>query len=50
MIVLNGATGLSDALAQALSQGVAGLSLARSLLSGSSGNGADTPARSDTDS
>src|SRR5205085_12509437 len=34
MIVLNGATGLSDALAQALSQGVAGLQLARSLLSG----------------
>jgi len=39
MIVLNGATGLSDALAQALSQGVAGLSLARSLLSGSNGKG-----------
>src|SRR5207248_7295068 len=39
MIVLNGATGLSDALAQALSQGVAGLQLARNLLSGSRGNG-----------
>jgi uncharacterized membrane protein YqiK len=32
LIVLNGAQGLSDALAQALSQGVAGLQLARSLL------------------
>jgi len=39
MIVLNGATGLSDALAQALSQGVAGLQLARSLLAGSNGGG-----------
>src|SRR3954471_4766623 len=39
MIVLNGATGLSDALAQALSQGVAGLQLARNLLAGSNGNG-----------
>jgi len=36
MIVLNGAAGLSEALAQALSQGVAGLQLARSLLAGSS--------------
>ena len=35
MIVLNGAAGLSEALAQALSQGVAGLQLARSLLAGS---------------
>jgi uncharacterized membrane protein YqiK len=39
MIVLNGAQGLSDALAQALSQGVAGLQLARNLLAGPSGNG-----------
>ncbi len=39
MIVLNGAQGLSEALAQAMSQGVAGLQLARSLLSGPSGNG-----------
>jgi flotillin len=39
MIVLNGAQGLSDALAQALSQGVAGLQLARSLLSGGNGSG-----------
>jgi flotillin len=47
MIVLNGATGLSDALAQALSQGVAGLQLARNLLAGSNGNaknGAGDPA------
>jgi uncharacterized membrane protein YqiK len=42
MIVLNGAQGLSDALAQALSQGVAGLQLARSLLAGATGNGART--------
>ena len=34
MIVLNGAQGLSDTLAQALSQGVAGLSMARNLLAG----------------
>jgi len=32
MIVLNGAQGISEALAQALSQGVAGLQLARRLL------------------
>jgi len=32
MIVLNGAQGVSEALAQALSQGVAGLSMARKLL------------------
>ena len=36
LIVLNGAQGLSDALAQALSQGVAGLQMARNLLSGAS--------------
>ena len=42
MIVLNGAQGLSDALAQALSQGVAGLQMARNLLAGGSkGNGTD---------
>jgi hypothetical protein len=35
MIVLNGAQGLSELLAQALSQGVTGLKLARSVL----GNG-----------
>jgi uncharacterized membrane protein YqiK len=39
LIVLNGAQGLSEALAQALSQGVAGLSLARNLLAGPNGNG-----------
>ena len=38
MIVLNGAQGLSEAMAADLSQGVAGLQLARNLLSG--GNGA----------
>ena len=38
MIVLNGAQGLSDALAQALSQGVTGLQLARNLLAGASGS------------
>jgi hypothetical protein len=41
MIVLNGAQGLSEALAAALSQGVAGLQLARNLLAGG-GNGAST--------
>jgi len=34
MIVLNGAQGLSDLLAQAMSQGVTGLALAREMLSG----------------
>jgi uncharacterized membrane protein YqiK len=34
MIMLNGAQGMSDALAQALSQGVAGLELVRKLLAG----------------
>ncbi len=40
LIVLNGAQGLSETLAQALSQGVAGLQLARNLLSNGS-NGAN---------
>ena len=46
MIVLNGAQGLSEALAQAMSQGVAGLQLARNLLSnGNNGrHGEDKPA------
>ncbi|MDQ6946759.1 MAG: SPFH domain-containing protein [Actinomycetota bacterium] len=49
MIVLNGAQGLSETLAQAMSQGVAGLQLARTLLAGSkpdagSANGKDSPA------
>jgi uncharacterized membrane protein YqiK len=39
LIVLNGAQGLSEVLAQALSQGVSGLSLVRKLLAG-----AETPA------
>ena len=38
MILLNGAQGLSDVLAQALSQGVTGLSMARNLLAGSNGS------------
>jgi flotillin len=38
MIVLNGAAGLSEALAQALSQGVAGLQLARGILAGGKGD------------
>jgi uncharacterized membrane protein YqiK len=37
MIVLNGAQGVSEVLAQALSQGVAGLQLARNLLAGGNG-------------
>ncbi|MEY2474904.1 MAG: flotillin, partial [Actinomycetota bacterium] len=41
MIVLNGATGLSEALAQALSQGTAGLQLARNLLAGGNGKKAE---------
>jgi uncharacterized membrane protein YqiK len=40
LVVLNGASGLSEALAQALSQGVAGLQLARGILSGK-GTGSD---------
>ncbi|MGI8757409.1 MAG: SPFH domain-containing protein [Acidimicrobiales bacterium] len=37
MILLNGAQGLSDVLAQALSQGVTGLQMARNMLAGSNG-------------
>jgi len=40
LIVLNGAQGLSEALAQALSQGVAGLQMARTLLAGPASEGA----------
>ena len=40
--VLNGAQGLSEALAQALSQGVAGLQMARKIL-GNGGNGTGAP-------
>jgi uncharacterized membrane protein YqiK len=49
LIVLNGAQGLSDALAQALSQGVTGLELARKLLA-RGGNGGDSPGRRSEDS
>jgi hypothetical protein len=44
MIVLNGAQGLSEALAQALSQGVAGLQLARNILGGPANGEAKTKA------
>jgi uncharacterized membrane protein YqiK len=37
LIVLNGAQGISETLAQALSQGAAGLQLARGLLGGANG-------------
>ena len=43
LIVLNGAAGLSETLAQALSQGATGLQMARKLLSGS-GLAGETPA------
>jgi flotillin len=48
MIVLNGAQGLSEALAQALSQGVAGLQLARNLLAGAGNGGQDQAAERTT--
>jgi len=41
MILLNGAQGLSDVLAQALSQGVTGLQMARNMLAGSNGTTAN---------
>ncbi len=41
MIVLNGAQGLSETLAQALSQGVTGLQMARKVLAGSNGTDGD---------
>ena len=41
--MLNGAQGLSDALAQALSQGVAGLQMARTILSGATSTAPATP-------
>ncbi|MDQ6927604.1 MAG: SPFH domain-containing protein, partial [Actinomycetota bacterium] len=43
MIVLNGAQGLSEALAAALSQGVTGLQLARNLLAGSKAGASKAP-------
>ncbi|HVH65738.1 MAG TPA: SPFH domain-containing protein [Candidatus Acidoferrum sp.] len=48
LIVLNGASGLSEALAQALSQGAAGLDLARRLLAGKNGSGAKDAAKTET--
>ena len=47
MIVLNGAQGLSEALAAALSQGVAGLQLARNLLAGGNGEGGGNGAKAE---
>lgn len=44
MILLNGAQGISDVLAQALSQGATGLALARNLLSGASKSAEPKPA------
>ena len=49
MIVLNCAQGLSDALAQALSQGVAGLQMARTLLSGATGTNGSANGKADVD-
>src|SRR5438045_4829626 len=49
LIVLNGAKGLSEVLAQALSQGVAGLRLARNVLAGEDGgNGGKTAVPTET--
>ncbi len=47
MILLNGAQGLSDVLAQALSQGVTGLSMARNLLAGNSASSNSSNGASD---
>jgi hypothetical protein len=44
MIVLNGAQGVSEMLAQALSQGVTGLKLARGLLGSGLGGDAEVEA------
>jgi flotillin len=49
LIVLNGAQGLSETLAQALSQGVAGLQLARNILSGGDSKGAALDAANNGD-
>jgi hypothetical protein len=43
MIVLNGAAGLSEVLAQAMSQGVAGLQMARKLLGTNGSENGATP-------
>jgi uncharacterized membrane protein YqiK len=47
LIVLNGASGLSETLAQALSQGVAGLQIARGILSGK-GTSADNEPKAES--
>ncbi|HYM48940.1 MAG TPA: flotillin domain-containing protein [Candidatus Limnocylindrales bacterium] len=49
LIVLNGAKGLSDTLAQALSQEASGLELARQLLSGRNGGRGKRQAQTDSD-
>jgi flotillin len=49
LVVLNGAKGLSDTLAQALSQGAAGLDLARQLLAGNNGKRANGAVQSETE-
>ena len=43
LIVLNGAEGVSETLAQALSQGVTGLKMARTLLKGGLSDNGDVP-------
>lgn len=43
LIVLNGAQGLSEVLATAMSQGISGLQLAREILAGGSKKGSDDP-------
>jgi uncharacterized membrane protein YqiK len=50
LVVLNGAQGLSEALAQALSQGAAGLELARKLLSSKNGKLSNGTAADKTES
>jgi len=47
--VLNGAKGLSETLAQALSQGATGLDLARQLLAGKNGSRKNGAAHTDTE-
>src|SRR5438094_696736 len=49
LIVLNGAKGLSETLAQALSQGATGLDLARQLLAGKNGSRKNGAAHTDTE-
>jgi len=50
LIVLNGAAGLGDALAQALSQGASALQLARTMIGGLGGPGAAAPGLAKTTS